>query len=385
MTSIELTDEQRMMVESVRKLRRSKFEARALKHIQGTFPHENIKDLAEIGVMGMTVPERFGGMDASVLDTVLVLEEIAKTCYVTAEVVMGEVGVQSRILATYAPEHLQERYFPRIVSGEGLLSICMTEPDAGTDVANFRTKSRIQGDRVIVNGAKTMISRATLADVLIVFTRVGDIPGAAGIGCVLVPQGTPGLNAKATYRTMGGDHLCDVTFEDCEVPLDHLILKENSMKTLINAFNAQRCINAAVCLGCAEGSLEQSIGYMRDRRAFGQRIGDFQGLRWKAADMLVQIEAARGLLYRAAMSANPFPNPALSAAAKIFCNEMAIRVTSDAVQIHGGYGYTDEFAVSRLFRGARFGSLGGGTTETLRNFLGRHLVDFAELEEGIAI
>ncbi|MGO4840353.1 acyl-CoA dehydrogenase family protein, partial [Rhizobiaceae sp. 2RAB30] len=153
----------------------------------------------------------------------------------------------------------------------------------------------------------------------------------------------------------------------------------------INAFNAQRCNNAAVCLGLAEGALEESIKYMRERQAFGKRIGDFQGMRWKVADMVVQIEAARGLLYRAAQSADPFPDPALSAAAKIFCNEMANRVTSEAVQIHGGYGFTEEFAVSRHFRGARFGSLGGGTTETLRNYLGRHLVDYAELSEGIAL
>ncbi len=385
MNGIELTAEQKMMVESVRKLRRSRFEARALEHTRGKVPFENLKDLAEIGIMGMSVPERFGGTECSVFDTVLVLEEVAKTCYVTAELLMGELGVQPRIIATYAPEHLKERYLPRVASGEGLLSICMTEPDAGTDVANYKTRSVISGDKVIVNGTKTLISRAEHADVLIVFTRVGDTPGAAGIGCVLVPKGTPGLRAKATYKTMAGDFLCDVTFEDCEVPLDHLILKENSMKTLINAFNAQRCNNAAVCLGLAEGALEESIKYMRERQAFGKRIGDFQGMRWKVADMVVQIEAARGLLYRAAQSADPFPDPALSAAAKIFCNEMANRVTSEAVQIHGGYGFTEEFAVSRHFRGARFGSLGGGTTETLRNYLGRHLVDYAELSEGIAL
>jgi alkylation response protein AidB-like acyl-CoA dehydrogenase len=182
---------------------------------------------------------------------------------------------------------------------------------------------------------------------------------------------------------MGGEYLCDVVFDDCEVPLDHLILRENSMKTLLNAFNTQRCLNASVCLGCAEGALEEAVKYMRDRKAFGQPIGDFQGMRWKGADMYIEVEAARGLLYRAAVSGDQFPDRALAAMAKIYCNEMAIRVTSEAVQVHGGYGFCDEFAVSRLFRGARFGSLGGGTTETLRNFVGEHLVKRMDLNTGV--
>jgi len=380
-----LTPEQHHLIDAVRKVRLKEIAPRALKSIQGEFPHDNIHALARIGVMGMAIPERFGGSDASVLDTVLALEEISKSCYVTSEAVIGEIGVQSRIIATYAPEHLQRKYLPRIASGEGVLSICMTEPDAGTDVAAYRTNTRIQGDRIVVNGAKTLISRAAIADVLIVFTRVNDIPGREGIGCVLVPKGSPGLSAKATYRTMAGDWLCDVTFDNCELPADHLILQQDSMKTLINAFNAQRCLNAAICLGLAEGALEESIRYLRDRRAFGKRIGDFQGLRWKAADMLIEIEAARGLLYRAAASADPFPEPVITAAAKTYCNEMCIRVTNAAVQVHGGYGFTDEFAVSRLYRGARYGSLGGGTTETLRNYLGRHLVDYMDLAGGVAV
>jgi alkylation response protein AidB-like acyl-CoA dehydrogenase len=312
-----------------------------------------------------------------------VLEEISKACYATALAVLGEIGVQPRIIANYAPEELKRKYLPRVADGSGVLAICLTEPDAGTDVPNYKTNSQVKGDRVIVKGAKTLISRADIADVLIVFTRVNSVPGAAGIGCVLVPQGTKGLTAKPSYHTMGGEYLCDVVFDECEVPLDHLILRENSMKTLLNAFNTQRCLNASVCLGCAEGALEEAVKYMRDRKAFGQSIGDFQGMRWKGADMYIEVEAARGLLYRAAVSGNPFPDRAMAAMAKIYCNEMAIRVTSEAVQVHGGYGFCDEFAVSRLFRGARFGSLGGGTTETLRNFVGEHLVKRMDLNTGV--
>lgn len=378
-----LTDEQRDMVDAVRKMRQKELAPKAIKWLNGEFPYENISQLAKIGVLGMAVPQEYGGMDASVLDTVLVLEEISKACYATALAVLGEIGVQPRIISNYAPEHLKRKFLPKIADGTGILAICLTEPDAGTDVPNYKTNSRIVGDRVIVKGAKTLISRADIADVLIVFTRVNGVPGAAGIGCVLVEQGTRGLTAKPSYHTMGGEYLCDVVFDNCEVPLDHLILRENSMKTLLSAFNTQRCLNASVCLGLAEGALEEAVRYMRARSAFGHPIGDFQGLRWKAADMYIQIEAARGLLYRAAVSGDKFPDPTLAAMAKIFCNEMSIRVTSEAIQVHGGYGYTDEFAVSRLFRGARFGSLGGGTTETLRNLVGRRLVEQMDLTTGL--
>ena len=383
--NFQLTPEQNELVAAVRRVRIKELAPRSSRWLDGSFPHENMKSLAAIGVLGMAIPEAYGGSDASVLDTVLALEEISRACYVTGVAVEGEIGVQARIIATYAPEHLKRRYLPGVAAGESVLSICMTEPDAGTDVPNYRTNSRIVGDKVIVKGAKTLISRAELADVLIVFTRVNGIPGAAGIGCVLVPRGTPGLHVRAAYHTMGGENLSDVVFDDCEVPLDHLILQENSMKTLLGAFNTQRCLNAAICLGLAEGALEQALQYLRDRRAFGQRIGDFQGLRWKASDMYIDIEAARGLLYRAAATADPFPEPMITAAAKTFCNEMCIRVTNEAVQVHGGYGFTDEFMVSRLYRGARYGSLGGGTTQTLRNYMGRHLVEHLDLVNGIGL
>jgi alkylation response protein AidB-like acyl-CoA dehydrogenase len=182
---------------------------------------------------------------------------------------------------------------------------------------------------------------------------------------------------------MGGENLCEVVFDNVELPLENLVLRDNGMKRLLSAFNTQRCLNPAICLGLAEGAFEEAVRYLRSRSAFGRKIGDFQGLRWKAADMLIEIEAGRGLLYRAAVSGDPFPDPVLAAMAKIYCNEMSIRVTSEAVQVHGGYGFTDEFPVSRFFRGARYGSLGGGTTETLRNLVGKKLVEEMDLATGV--
>jgi len=377
-----ISDEQLAFVKTVRKVCQKEFAPRAIYYLDGAWPVENMRRLAELGVLGMAVPQAYGGSGLAILDTVLVLEEIGKVCYVTAMAALGEVGVQTRIIATYAPESIKQKTLPRVASGDAILAICMTEPDAGTDVPNYRTNCEIRGDRAVLKGVKTLISRADIAEMFVVFTRVSRVPGARGIGCVLVPGGAKGLTVKASYHTMGGEYLSEVIFDDVELPFENLVIRENGMKRLLSAFNTQRCLNPAICLGLAEGALEQAVRYMRERSAFGQKIADFQGLRWKVADMYIQIEAARGLLYRAAVSGDQFPDPTLAAMAKIYINEMSIRVTSEAIQVHGGYGFTDEFAVSRFFRGTRYGSLGGGTTETLRNLVGKKLVEDLDLATG---
>jgi len=370
----QISAQQREMIASVRELAQTGFRQNALQWMDGTFPWPNMKRLAEMGVLGMTVPEEYGGLGLPVFDTALILEEIAKVCYVTAMAVLGEAGVQTRVIARYAPASIRERILPAVVSGDCILSICMTEPHAGTDVANFRTNARIVGDRAILKGTKTLISRAPEAGMYVVFTRVDARPGREGIGCILVESGTPGLAVTGTYHTMGGENLHEVQFDDCELPLENLVIKEDGFKQLLTAFNTQRCLNPSISLGLAEGAFDEAVNYARDRTVFGRAVSDNQGIRWKLADMYRDIEAGRGLLYRACMTANPFPDPFLSAVAKNFCNEMSLRVTNDAVQLHGGFGFTDEYLVSRLYRGARYGSLGGGTSETLRDLIGRKIV-----------
>lgn len=379
-----ISDDQRAFVDAVRRLCQKDFKARAIRYLDGTWPAENMRSLADIGVLGMAVPQEYGGSGLGILDTVLVLEEIGKVCYVTAMAALGELGVQTRAIATYAPESIKRSILPRVASGQAVLAICMTEPDAGTDVPNYSTNTDVRGDRVVVNGVKTLISRADIAEMLVVFTRVNKVPGAKGIGCVLVPGGAKGMTVRSSFHTMGGEYLSEVVFDNVELPLENLVVHDDGMKRLLSAFNTQRCLNPAICLGLAEGALEEAVRYMRSRSAFGRKIGEFQGLRWKAADMYIEIEAARGLLYRAAVSGDRFPDPVLAAMAKIYCNEMSIRVTSEAIQVHGGYGFTDEFPVSRYFRGTRYGSLGGGTTETLRNLVARKLVEQMDLATGVA-
>jgi alkylation response protein AidB-like acyl-CoA dehydrogenase len=384
--NFELTDEQRALVGTIRDVARNEFKGRALKYMDGSFPWENMHKLAELGVLGMAVPEAYGGLGMNVFDTALVLEEIAKVCYVTAMAVMGEVGVQTRIISTFAPEHMKQRILPKVCSGEYVLAVCMTEPHAGTDVANYRTNATIAGDTVRLNGVKTLISRVDEAQVFVVFSRIDGRPGREGIGCVLIEKGTPGFSVTSRYHTMGGENLAEIQFENCELPLENVILKEDGFRRLLTAFNTQRCLNPSISLGLAEGAFEEAIRYARDRTAFGRAIGDFQGMRWKLAEMYRDIEAGRSLLYRACVTADPFPDPYEAAIAKMYCNEMSIRVTSEAIQVHGGYGFTDEYPVSRFYRGARYGTLGGGTTETLKDLVGKKLMsDFSDVDGFLAM
>jgi alkylation response protein AidB-like acyl-CoA dehydrogenase len=377
----ELSSEQRALVGTIRDLARNEFRGRALKYMDGSFPWENIHKLAELGILGMSVPEEYGGSGLPVLDTALVLEEIAKVCYVTAMAVMGEVGVQTRIISAFAPEHMKRRILPKVCTGEYILAVCMTEPHAGTDVANYRTNATITGDTVRLNGVKTLISRVDEASVFVVFSRIDGRPGREGIGCVLIDKATPGFSVTGRYHTMGGENLAEIQFENCELPLENVILREDGFRRLLTAFNTQRCLNPSISLGLAEGAFEEAIKYARDRTAFGHAIGDFQGMRWKLAEMYRDIEAGRSLLYRACLTANPFPDPHEAAIAKMYCNEMSIRVTSEAIQVHGGYGFTDEYPVSRFYRGARYGTLGGGTTETLKDLVGKKLMsDFSPVD-----
>jgi alkylation response protein AidB-like acyl-CoA dehydrogenase len=377
-----LSDEQRQFIGTVRELAQGEFRARAQDYMNGAFPWENMRRLAELGVLGMAVPEEYGGLGLPVFDTALILEEIAKVCYVTAMAVLGEVGVQTRIISVYAPEPIRKRILPAVVSGDCLLAICMTEPDAGTDVANYKTNVDRVGNRLRLNGVKTLISRAEEAGMFVVFTRVDKKPGREGIGCVLVEKGTPGFSITGTYHTMGGENLHEIRFEDCELPPENLVL-EDGFRKLLSAFNTQRCLNPSISLGLAEGAFEEAVKYVKERTAFGRAIGDFQGMRWKIAEMYREIEAARSALYRACATADPFPDPLLAAVAKVTCNEMALKVTSEAIQVHGGYGFTDEFPVSRFYRGARYGTLGGGTSETLRDLIGKRVLAGIDPADGI--
>ena len=264
----------------------------------------------------------------------------------------------------------------------------LLEPDAGESTV-LGMDSRRQGLEIrrrvgYVPDQPALYDWMTVEEAgwFVVFTRVDKKPGREGIGCVLVEKGTPGFTVTGSYHTMGGENLHEIRFEDVELPPENLVL-EDGFRKLLGAFNTQRCLNPSISLGLAEGALEEAVKYVKERRAFGRPIADFQGIRWKIAEMYRDIEASRSILYRACASADPFPDPILAASAKITCNEMALRVTSEAIQVHGGYGFTEEFPVSRFYRGARYGTLGGGTTETLKDLIGRRVLAGIDPVDGI--
>jgi alkylation response protein AidB-like acyl-CoA dehydrogenase len=383
---MQMTPEQRALVGAVRQLARDKdFRGNSIKYLDGTYPWENLNELAKIGVLGMSIPEEYGGSDLPVFDTALVMEEVAKNCYATAMALMGMLGVQVRVISNFAPEEIRRAILPKVATGEVHLAVCMTEPHAGTDVPNYKTNTVIKGDRAVVNGIKTLISRANEATWFVVFTRINGTPGRDGIGCVLVNRDTPGFEVTARYHTMGGEYLAEIQFNNVEVPVENVILREGGFKKLLSAFNTQRCLNPSVSLGMAEAAFEEAISYVRERTIRGNPVANFQGIQWKLAEMYRDIEAGRALLYRACLTADPFPDPHEAAIAKMFVNEMAIRVANDALQMHGGYGFCDDYPISRIYRGVRYGTLGGGATEALKDLVGKKLVeDFDPLEGFLA-
>ena len=271
-----ISAQQREMIASVRSLAQTEFKVSAMRWMDGTFPWENMRKLAQLGVLGMSVPEEYGGLGLPILDTALILEEIAKVDYVTAMAVLGEAGVQTRVIARYAPISIRERILPAVVSGDCMLAICMTEPHAGTDVANYRTNARVVGDRVILKGTKTLISRAPEAGMFVVFTRVDGKPGREGIGCVLLEPDTKGFAVTGTYHTMGGENLHEIQFDDCELPLENLVIREDGFRKLLTAFNTQRCLNPSISLGLAEGAFDEAVNYVRERTVFNKPIADFR-------------------------------------------------------------------------------------------------------------
>ncbi len=286
------------MIGTVRDLAQAEFRNDALKYMDGTFPWDNMRKLAKLGVLGMAVPEEYGGMGLPVFDTALILEEIAKVDYVTAMAVLGEAGVQTRVIATYAPEDIKRRILPKVCTAECILAICMTEPHAGTDVANYKTNTVVKNDRVILNGTKTLISRAAEAGMFVVFTRIDGKPGREGIGCVLVEPGVKGFAVTGTYHTMGGENLHEVQFTDCELPLENLVIREDGFRKLLTAFNTQRCLNPSISLGLAEGAFDETVAYVRDRQLFGKLV---VGIAGRALEARRYVQGHRGRT-RAAVS-----------------------------------------------------------------------------------
>ena len=369
----ELTAEQQTLRLRARELADGVFAERAA-HWDATeeYPWENVKALVAAGFMGMTIPREYGGGDRPLLDVVLVIEEIARACGITARIVVeGNLGVVGA-LRSYGTETQKRRYFPWVLEGEKP-AIAITEVEAGSAATDLATRAEETPAGYRITGHKRYITGAGTSRLYLVFARFGQRPGADGIGGILVERDTPGFRIGRREYMMGlrGIPEGELHFEACEVPRENLLVPAgDGFKNLMRAYNGQRLGAATVALGLAQGAYERALAFVGERKQFGRPIGDFQGLRWKLADMALRLDAARLLIHRAAARARgPYPDALEAAKAKTFAAETAQFVTSEALQIHGAAGYGRSLPLERMMRDARMFAIGGGTLEMMRNLI----------------
>lgn len=346
----------------------------------GEYPWDVVEALKQERFFGMTIPKEYGGQDRSFLDTVLVIEEMARSCTVTARIVVeANMGAISTVMA-YGTEAQKKRAADLVLSGDKP-AICITEPDAGSDASGMTTRADKRGNRYILNGKKHWITGAGISRLHLIFARVFDEAGEdLGVGGFLAVRGeAEGLRMSKREPTMG---LCgmpegELVFEDLEITPDMVLLPPSGFKRgfvdLINAYNSQRVGAGTVAMGIAAGALEHAVAWVKEREQFGRPIGEFQGLQWMLADMQTQLTASRLMLYAAATSngpnGSPFPDPELAAQAKIFASEAAIKIVNDALQMFGARGYSRDFPIERMARDVRMFTIGGGTAQVLRNLV----------------
>ena len=345
------------------------------------YPWKNVELLTKQGFMGMTVPEEYGGPGMSYLDVVLVIEEIAKACGVSARIVveanMGAVGAVMK----FGSDAQKKLAAGHVLSGDKP-AICITEPAAGSAATEMTTRADRKGDRYIINGTKHWITGGGISKFHLIFARVFENDEPRGIAGFIALRGTKGLIIGTREPAMGlrGIPETQIIFEDLEVPQEMVLIPPEGLghgfAGLMNAYNGQRVGAGTVALGIATGAYELALEYSQQREQFGRPICEFQGLQWMLADMHTQLEAARLLLRKAACSGKKgFPDMLEAAQAKIFASEMAIKVTNDALQIFGSAGYSRNLPLERMARDARMFTIGGGTAQILRTVVASALLD----------
>jgi 3-sulfinopropanoyl-CoA desulfinase len=343
------------------------------------YPWDIVRALTDAKFVGMTIPPAYGGQGRSFLDAVLVVEEMAKSCTVTARIVVEtNMGAISTIMA-YGTESQKRRAADLVLVGDKP-AICMTEPRAGSDATAMTTRADRRGDIYVINGKKHWITGAGVSQLHLIFARVFDETGEEmGIGAfIAVRDEAKGLKLSRRESTMGlrGMPEGELVFEDLEVPAAMALVPPSGFKRgfadLMNAYNSQRVGAGTVAMGIAAGALDHALERVRTREQFGRPIGEFQGLQWMLADMQTQLTASRLMLYAAARSRGPnsaFPDPMLAAQAKIFASETAIRIVNDALQLHGAQGYSRDYPLERMARDVRMFTIAGGTAQVLRTLV----------------
>lgn len=326
-------------------------------------PADEVRRLADLGFLGLAVPEEFGGQGGTLLDALIVIEELAKECRPAAFQVFEANTGPIRVLEFFGTQAQKENYLTRSARGEITMAIAISEADAGSAATDMRTSARREGSDLVINGAKRWISNGGHADHYLVYCRLGDEPGAKGIGAVIVPADTPGFSSGQPERLMGfrGIPSADLYFDDVRVPAENLVVDAGGFPQLFGVFSIERLGNSTMSLAIGQTSLDRSRAYVQSREQFGLPLIEFQNIQMILADMAVDVEAARLLVYRAAANSDGgLPSAYEVSLAKCYANEMAKRVSDLAMQIHGGNGYAEEYGIERLHRDAHGWAIAGG-------------------------
>jgi acyl-CoA dehydrogenase len=363
-----LSDDQRELVETARRYARAELPPIA-EDIEktGTPPSRAlIRQYAELGFLGINIPQRLGGLGLGNLEALLVLEEFAQVSAAVAFPVFESCVGPIRAIEKFGHPKLVETVVPAVCRGEIVVAVAMSEPQAGTALTDLQTRAEAVGTQIVVNGNKRWCSGGGHADGYVVYCRISDAPGAAGIGAVYVENDTPGLSFGTQESLMGfrGVPSSDLYFDNVRVPAHHVVVPAGGFRKLMEAFDLERCGNATMALGQASGALHDVLDYVKERKQFGKPIMEFQAVQLKLAEMQMQVDAARLLIHRAACNAEAaLPSPLDSSVAKCFANEIARSVTGNAMQLMGAYGYSKQFAAERRMRDAWGWGIAGGAID----------------------
>jgi alkylation response protein AidB-like acyl-CoA dehydrogenase len=374
-----LTDEQLMIQSMVREFSRKVVAATAAERDQTkAFPSDNFKKMGELGLMGMMVPAEYGGEGADTISYVLALSEIAYSCASTAVVMSVHNSIVSESIVKFGTEAQKKKYLPKMTSAKIIGAFALTEPQAGSDPVAQQTTATKEGDFYVINGTKRFITSGKNGGLVIVTAKTDPTKGHKGVSAFLVEKGTKGMIVGHEEDKMGlrASDTVDLIFENCKVPAENMLGREgDGFKIAMTGLDGGRIGIAAQSIGVAQAALDAAVKYAKEREQFGQKISKFQGLRWIIADMAVEIEAARQLMFSAAGMKDRGENFTMEASmAKLFASEMVNRVTAKALQMHGGYGFTKDYPIERMYRDSRVFTIYEGTSEIQRIVISNHII-----------
>ena len=377
----DLTEEQLQITRLAREFAESEIAPHVLEWDEAQeFPVDVMKKLAELGFLGVLVPQEYGGAGLGYIEYVSIVEEISRVDGAIGLSVAAHNSLCSNHILTFGTEAQKRKYLPGLASGQWLGAWGLTEPEAGSDASGTQTTAVRDGDGYVLNGSKTFTTHGTYGDVFVLMAVTDRSKENRGISAFIIEKGTPGMRAGKKENKLGcrASDTSEVILENCRIPGENLLGQEGEgFINCLEILDGGRISIAALAVGMAQGALEASLKYAKQRRQFGQPISEFQAIQWKLADMATEIEAARLLTYRAAALKNQKKRSTKeSSMAKLYAGEVSVRVANEAIQIHGGYGYVKEYPVEKFYRDAKICTIGEGTSEIQRLVIARQLLKF---------